>query len=441
MTDNRKEMWRRSFLPVFLTILASAQAVPSKIVCFYDSTAYYREDSGKFLVADLEHSLNSCSHVVYGYAKIDESDFKVKSMDPNLDLEEGIGNYKAVTALKKRFPGLNVLLSVGGRADTEGNQDKYLTLLRDADHRAAFVKSAKSLIEQYGFDGIDLAWQFPLIRIKPRNKLSSVWHKIKKTFGYAKGSKDLQADEHRAGFTDLIKELKSAMRSDGHLVTASVIPHTNYSIYYDAKEISQYLDAIHLFSFDFLTSNTKISPEVADYPAPLYPSYDRNPEFTVDFMTTWFLNHSMPANKIILGIPAHGRSWRLTSESSISGVPPLTANGEGAEGHLTRTRGVLSYPEVCSLLQNPNNFAVKGLLKKVTDPAKKLGTYAYRSDDSEREGLWVGYEDPDTAATKASYARSKELGGVALVDITMDDFRGVCNGDRYPILKAIKMAL
>lgn len=51
----------------------------------------------------------------------------------------------------------------------------------------------------------------------------------------------------------------------------------------------------------------------------------------------------------------------------------MEADGEGAEGHLTHTKGVLSFPEVCSLLQNPNNYGSKGLLKKVTDPTKKLG--------------------------------------------------------------------
>lgn len=35
-----------------------------------------------------------------------------------------------------------------------------------------------------------------------------------------------------------------------------------------------------------------------------------------------------------------------------------------------------------------------------------LGTYAYRlPDDSGEGGLWVSYEDPDTAGQKATYAK------------------------------------
>lgn len=72
---------------------------------------------------------------MYGYAKIDDNEHKIVSLDPDLDLDEGRGNYKAVTALKKRFPGLNVLLSVGGWADTEGDKEKYMTLVSLRDYQ------------------------------------------------------------------------------------------------------------------------------------------------------------------------------------------------------------------------------------------------------------------------------------------------------------------
>lgn len=53
----------------------------------------------------------------------------------------------------------------------------------------------------------------------------------------------------------------------------------------------------------------------------------------------------------------------------------------------------------------------------------------------------MGYEDPDTAGTKAAYVRAKGLGGVAICDITLDDFRGLCTGDKFPVLRAAKFRL
>lgn len=53
----------------------------------------------------------------------------------------------------------------------------------------------------------------------------------------------------------------------------------------------------------------------------------------------------------------------------------------------------------------------------------------------------MGYEDPDTAGNKAAYARAKGLGGIALVDITLDDFRGLCTAEKYPILRGARFRL
>lgn len=71
-----------------------------------------------------------------------------------------------------------------------------------------------------------------------------------------------------------------------------------------------------------------------------------------------------------------------------------------------------------------------------------VGTYAFRlPDESGENGAWVGYEDPDTAGNKAGYVRDKGLGGIAIFDLSLDDFRGLCNGDKYPILRAAKLRL
>lgn len=70
------------------------------------------------------------------------------------------------------------------------------------------------------------------------------------------------------------------------------------------------------------------------------------------------------------------------------------------------------------------------------------GTYAFRlPDENEEGGIWTGFDDPDTTGSKAGYARDKGLGGVAIYDITLDDFRGLCTGDKYPLIRAAKYRL
>lgn len=81
-------------------------------------------------------------------------------------------------------------------------------------------------------------------------------------------------------------------------------------------------------------------------------------------------------------------------------------------------------------------------VRKVGDPTKRFGVYSYRLPDSDGNyGLWIGYEDADTAAAKTSYALGKNLGGICLHDLSSDDFRGACSGEKYPILRAVKYLL
>lgn len=53
---------------------------------------------------------------------------------------------------------LKVQLSVGGWTYSQAGHFNFVT---DSSKRAAFVQSALKLIEDYGFDGIDLDFEYP----------------------------------------------------------------------------------------------------------------------------------------------------------------------------------------------------------------------------------------------------------------------------------------
>lgn len=123
----------------------------------------------------MEQGLSLCTHLVYGYAGIDPLNFKCRSLNENLDLDQGKGHFRTITTLKRRYPNLKVLLSVGGDADT--NRELYLQLLESNDAQTAFINSAYTLLKTYDFDGIDLAWQFPAN--KPKRIRSSIGKQIR----------------------------------------------------------------------------------------------------------------------------------------------------------------------------------------------------------------------------------------------------------------------
>ncbi|XP_067626516.1 imaginal disk growth factor 6 [Eurosta solidaginis] len=438
------------------TILASKvgnqlPAGPKKhMVCYYDSSSFVKEGLGKLIIDDLEPALQFCDYLVYGYAGIERESHKAVSLKQNLDLDLGKGLYRSVTRLKRKYPALKVLLGLGGDKDVETSEDakdlpnKYLELLENTAGRIRFINTVYALVKTYGFDGLDIAWQFP--KNKPKkvhSGIGSIWKGFKKVFS-GDYIVDEKSEEHKEQFTALLRDVKNEFRPDNLLLSTTVLPNVNSSLFYDVSAIVNYLDFVNLAAFDFYTPER--NPELADLPAPLYELPERNPQFNVHYQVQHWLRNNCPASKLNVGVPAYGRVWKMTDDSGDTGAPPVASvENEAPAGPHTQIKGLYSWPEVCAMLPNTNNQYGKGAnlaLTKVSDPTKRTGNYGYRTDaKSGGNGLWVGYEDPDTAADKAAYVRQFNLGGVALFDLSFDDFRGSCTGDKYPILRAIKYRL
>lgn len=415
---------------------------PAKVLCYYDGANFLIEGLGKVTLADIETAVPFCTHLVYGYAAVDSDSFKAVSRNPNLDLDTGKGNYRLVTQLKRKYPALKVLLGIGGYRFSAPSP-KYLELLESGASRITFINSIYSIVKTYDFDGIDLAWQFPQNKPKKiRSTGGKIWHGFKKVFS---GDQvlDEKADEHREEFTALLRELKNAFRSDGYQLGITVLPHVNATIFMDIPAIINYLDFVNIEAFDMQTPAR--NPKEADFAAPVYELNERIAGNNVDGLVKLWLISNAPASKLIVSIPTHGLGWKLTDESGITGVPPLPADGAGPPGPQLQQDGFYNWAETCAKLPNPSNTGLKGAdapLRKIGDPTKRFGSYAFRLPDSSGEhGLWVSYEDPDTAGNKAGYVKAKGLGGIAINDLAYDDFRGTCAGEKYPILRAAKYRL
>nr|AAV68692.1 putative IDGF [Diaprepes abbreviatus] len=419
-------------------------ATDSKLVCYYDSRAYNRPGNGKFDIPFLEPALQFCTHLIYGYAGIREDNFKISPLNEPLDINKQ--NYRHITDLKRKYPGLRVLLSVGGNNDVTGEGSeknlKYRTLLESVESRLAFVNSAHDLVKNYGFDGLDLSWEFPENKPKKiRNAVSSWFSKIKHKI-VGESVVDEKAEEHKEQFTALVRELKNVFRHDGLLLTVSVLPNVNSSVYFDPRQLAPNIDFATLEAFDYRTPQR--NPKELDYVAPLYELLDRKVDENADYQVRYWLGGGLPANKLILGIPTYGRAWKLNDDSGLTGVPPLLTDGAADPGPYSNEAGLLSYPEICSKIATPKEIQAGylGKLRKTNDPTKRYGSYAYRLPDSNGEnGIWVGFEDPDTVGNKAAYSKAKGLGGIAIVDLTLDDFRGTCSQDHFPLLRAAKFRL
>jgi chitinase len=161
------------------------------------------------------------------------------------------------------------------------------------------------------------------------------------------------------------------------------------------------------------------------------PLFNRSSEIgdqgilNVDWAVNYWLMNGMPAEKLILGLAAYGRTFILTNSSNSKPGDP--AKGAGRAGSQTGQDGFISYYEICEKLS-------QGWIRVWQDEHK--APYAYSGVN------WVGYDDVESLRIKVDYLKSKKLGGAMVWAIDLDDFSGsYCNQGKYPFINYIKTQL
>ncbi|XP_068227286.1 probable chitinase 10 [Palaemon carinicauda] len=352
-------------------------------VCYYSNWAYWREGVGQYTVDDID--LDLCTHLVYAFAVLDANSLTIKAHDTYLDLPSGLDNYNKFTNLKNLKPGIKTTLAIGGWTDSQSS--KYSTLVSSATNRQNFINHVIPFLKNYKFDGLDLDWEYP-------------------------------SSGDKANFGLFVKELKTAFEPEGLLLTAAVGASEALAMSsYDVPTLSQYLDYIHLMTYDFHGS----WESNADHHSKLYNDAGN---FDADSTVKKWIASGASAGKLVLGVPLYGRSFTLSTSQK---TPPAPASGGGNAGAITGEVGYLGYLEICTYISN--GWTV------VKDSTGARGPYAYSGNQ------WVGYDDVDMVRIKAQYVKSEGLGGTMVWAIDLTDFEGVCSLGSYPLLKAMRSEL
>ncbi|KAK8056782.1 endochitinase 42 [Apiospora rasikravindrae] len=347
----------------------------------YKNAIYFTNwgTSGNSSYLPQELPVSELTHILYAFADIDANG-TVKSSDAFADVGKryarddpfnrtrGHHAYGAVKQLylhKKRNRNLKTLLSVGGF----DYSPKFVPVAADAGRRRTFADSAVKMMADYGFDGIDLDWEYPA---------------------------DAEQAQH---FVLLLKACREALDrfSFQHLlpyrflltVASPAGPVNSHKL--DLPGMDPYVDIWNLMAYDYTGSWDNTTGHQSNlYRSPRHPSATK---LSTDDAVRYYEGLGIRSSKILIGVPTYGRSFESTS-----GLGQAYA-GVGSEGG-----GVLLY----KTLPRP------GASEMWDDEAKASWSY----NNATRE--LVSYDTPRSTLYKARYVRRKKLGGAFFWEATGD---------------------
>ncbi|GAE32515.1 glycosyl hydrolase family 18 protein [Alkalihalobacillus hemicellulosilyticus] len=456
----RQSLWIVFFIYLLImpyssqAVLAESNDNEYKSVVYYISWAAQEvdndgNDARNFFVKDMDAS--TITHVNYAFAKIvgenrPESELvngncytpeeinqfegdgridhlncedvhRVTFADPDKDIGFDVsvdeawdgnfeGNFKELIEFKEANPHVETLISIGGW--TMSNYFSDMALKKES--RAIFIDSVIEFIRTFGFDGVDLDWEYP--------GYGGEWHNDPRP-------------EDKENFTKLLRELREALDVAGEedhsyypLSIAVAANAGNYLNHVEMPEIMEYVDWINLMTYDmsgpwdrFDFEDEGLSwgeqPYISGFNAPLYGD-------TLDPWGSWltvqgtvdaYLAAGVESKEMVLGIAFYGRSWANCDGDRNNGMFDKCYPGEDGNvaGKGTWELGVLDYWDI------KENYLIDDGFKRYWSE-EALVPWLYNDDTKEV----ITYDDEQSIAEKMNFIKEYELGGAMIWEITQD---------------------
>lgn len=393
-------------------------------VGYFANWFQWHADPYKFLPSHIQ--AEKITHLNYAFALIHSSTFEIRHFEDNDVSNWGAGNwqvpcsqqagscqkglYEQVNELKTQHRHLKTLISLGGwsfnlpesedmesarrmkRLDSGWTEFVFSDMVSSAANRQKFVVSSIKFCRTWGFDGLDLDWEYP---------------------GYlTRGGRATD----KANFATLLSELRSAFDQESRetgkpalLLTAAVgIGPTVVENGYDIPALNQHLDFINLMTYDMYGG---WSPERVGIHSQLHAGPgDAFGLDAVPLSAEWAVDHwisqGADASKLAIGLASYSRSYRLKSSEG-GQQPGALAVGYGATQPYSKQQGLASYYEILSLISDG---------AKKTYDANRCGAFLQKGD------LWMGFDDEESLRCKARFIKDRGLRGGLLWDLPEDDF-------------------
>ncbi|MED6161360.1 Class V chitinase CHIT5a [Stylosanthes scabra] len=307
------------------------------------------------------------THIYYAFIEPEPNTF-------NLIITPSDQNFipEFINGLSSRNPPVKTILSIGGGSS---NATLFSLMASTVKSREAFINSTIQVARQYGFDGVDLDWEFPNNKQDMANLalLFKEWHQA------------------------LVLEAKVHRRPRLLLTAAVYYAHTILFIGpaprdYPAQAIKDYLDWASPMCFDYHGAWDNIT----GYNAALF---DPTSKISTQFGLGSWIKSGVPPSKLVFGLPLYGRAWKLQD-------PKVHGHGAPAVGAADGTDGTMNYDDILEF--NKKNKAT------VVFDRSAVSYYTYAGN------TWISYDDGPSITRKVQYAKSLGLKGYFFWEVGSD---------------------
>ncbi|KAG8367547.1 hypothetical protein BUALT_Bualt16G0083200 [Buddleja alternifolia] len=344
---------------IFLTLTFCYSAMATRYSSQAIKGAYFPSWAQDFTPSSINTKL--FTHIYYAFLIPNNVTFKF-----GIEHTEALLLVNFTSTLHAKKPPVKTLFSVGG-GDTYG-LPLFSQLASDSWSRSNFIHSSIEVARNFGFDGIDLDWEFP------------------------KNPQDM------VNLAVLLKEWRVEVEKEAAatgrpplLLSAAVYYSADMSLdgparAYPSASISKNLDWINVMAYDYHggwdTSATGAHAALFDPTSNVSSSYG---------LGSW-IRSGVPRSKLIMGLPLYGRTWKL-KDPTLHGIgAPAIGVGPGSDG-----TGVLTFAEVVKF--NRDNKS------KVVYDLTTVSVYSVAGAN------WIGYDDTTSVTVKIGYARGLGLRG------------------------------
>ncbi|CAF1092963.1 unnamed protein product [Rotaria sordida] len=363
------------------------------IVAYYAAWSIY---SRSYFISDIPG--DKITHINYAFANID-FDGRIILGDSWADVEKAYlgdtweqslrGNFNQLLKLKQKYPHIRTSISIGGWTWS----GKFSDIAVNIENRNKFAQSCVEFIRKYGFDGVDIDWEYPVSGGLPGN---------------------IQRPEDKQNYVLLLKELRQQLDEAGavdektYLLTIAAGSSPERIADMDLPNMSTYLDWINVMTYDFhggweakTGHNAPLFKNNAETTTDVPPSFIKS-KYNCHEAIQDYLAAGIPRSKLVMGLGLYGRGWQGVNSTNLNGFSQ-PASTELPTG--TWENGVFDYDH----------------LKKSYIP-----TYIRYWDNESKvpflynsiTGIWISYDDRQSIRIKSDYIKREKLAGAMFWELS-----------------------